>query len=440
MVVHAMAQSESKAPTMAQSRFHCNTCQVGFQDIDGLKEHYDGALHKENVRRRVANAPPLTQLQFAKRQSGEMAASTTASRAQYLCTVCDKRFATVQTLRTHLQSQKHKQRKAQQQLQKAEEEAAAAAKAEGAVHVDPTVAEGDDSPTAPLCPPCVTAAPPAPADGEKDGDTAPQSLPPAEASGADSPSTTSAALTSHDFWGRALPEPIGRLQETDELQPGDCLFSNLRFSSIDDSLCYMSLKYGFDLPLFDDISDLGGLMSYLCRKVDGCMCLVCGEFGKAFETRAAAQAHMVACGHTMIRLDDGEYSDFYSRLPPTEPAGDRLERNRETGRVTLPSGKELMPQDAPVQHRKKEMPLLDEVQQKRRQLLIQAKAAHVSVGALEQYRELRAERMKGYAGKAVRAEIKHTVREQNKYLMKLGVTGNKLHKKGYQGDYVGRTM
>eukprot|EP01062_Namystynia_karyoxenos_P059188 TRINITY_DN50621_c0_g1_i1.p1 TRINITY_DN50621_c0_g1~~TRINITY_DN50621_c0_g1_i1.p1 ORF type:complete len:424 (+),score=159.01 TRINITY_DN50621_c0_g1_i1:86-1273(+) len=393
--------------------YSCNTCGIVSGDLDDFKRHYDSDVHQENVRRRVAGLPPVSLAAFRRRQNrSEAASASAASRTAYVCTVCDKRFGTVQTLRTHLQSAKHKARKAAQEKRGTPASAASGAPASPASEGSPAVpAAAAEAPAAPAAAEAPAAAAAAPAAGRsEDG-----------------------------FWGRECPEPVRRLKEREDLQAGDCLFSSQRFASVDDALCYMALRYGFDLPRFDEIEDLSGLLAYLARKVNGCMCLVCGD-KRAFESRKAAQEHMLGVGHSMIRLDDYEYSEFYQHLPSADavPAGERLERFRqqETGVMVLPSGRRLAPQHAPPQHPRREQA---EEEAPQRRLMIEARAAHLTPDQMVRYQALRAPQ-KGYQGKKLRQEERQHHREAEKKLMQQGVSSNRFHRKGYQGDFVGRTM
>eukprot|EP00756_Hemistasia_phaeocysticola_P001172 Hpha_TRINITY_DN10838_c0_g1::TRINITY_DN10838_c0_g1_i1::g.23456::m.23456/K14816/REI1; pre-60S factor REI1 len=390
------------------SAFSCNTCDTHCRDLAALKAHYEDEVHQENVKRRVAGVAPLSQAQYRRRQRGEV--STTASQAQYVCKVCDKKFGSVQTLRSHLDSARHKAKKAQR---------------------DAASAGADASPVSP-----------SPASPEEQ--TSPQHADPlaeAEAAAAEEEKEVEEeeAEEMEPELEPYLPTPIGRVEsEDDDLQLGDCLFSSQRFASLEDSLCYMAIEHGFVLPLCDRVSDLEGLMAYLTRKLNGCMCLVCGD-RKFFDTRTAAQQHMKAVGHGMIVLHEGEYTDFYDTTPSlAPPAGERLEQMKDKdGRITLPSGRTLVAPSALPHQQERQLVVRTPVPQNLQQ---QAKRAHVSVQHLQKYKELRAMLEKGYLGKTLKQEQKRLVKDQMKYRMKVGVASNKLHKKGYQGDYVGRTM
>lgn len=390
------------------SAFSCNTCDAQCSDLAALKLHYEDELHQENVKRRVAGVAPLSQAQYRRRQRGDV--STTASQAQYVCKVCDKKFGSVQTLRSHLDSARHKAKKAQR---------------------DAASAGADASPVCPVCP--------SPASPEEQ--SSPQHADPlaeSEAVAAEQEKEVEAEESEAEL-EPYLPVPIGRVESDDlDLELGDCLFSSQRFASLEDSLCYMAIEHGFVLPLCDRVSDLEGLMAYLIRKLNGCMCLVCGD-RKFFDTRTAAQQHMKAVGHGMIVLHEGEYTDFYDATPSlAPPAGERLEQMKDKdGKITLPSGRTLVAPSALPHQQDRQIAIRTPVSEN---LALQAKRAHVSVQHLQKYKELRAMLEKGYMGKTLKNEQKQRTLEQMKYRMKVGVASNKLHKKGYQGDYVGRTM
>jgi len=392
--------------------FSCNTCNLQFRSLEELKQHYESELHQENVKRRVAGAAPLSQAQFRRRQQG--GASTTASQAQYVCKICNKKFNSIQTLRSHLDSAQHKAKKAEYEARKA---VFAQRNAGG----------------------CGTAcldSPEVPSPKHVDP------LPPAKEAEEEPEAVEEESEAEEDSLEPYLPTPLGRVPEDEDLQVGDCLFSNQRFASMEESLCYMAIEHGFVLPLCDRITDLEGLMAYLARKVNAGMCLVCGD-KHFYDTREAAQKHMKAVGHGMIMLHEGEYSDFYDATPSlAPPVGERLEKMKvKDGRITLPSGRKLVaPSALPNAGRQDRQLVVRSSAPAQQSLQQQARMAHVSVQHLQKYKELRAMLEKGHLGKTLRQEQKQRVKEQMKYRMQVGVASNKLHKKGYQGDYVGRTM
>eukprot|EP00755_Sulcionema_specki_P013211 Sspe_Gene.53368::Locus_29516_Transcript_1_1_Confidence_1.000_Length_1232::g.53368::m.53368/K14816/REI1; pre-60S factor REI1 len=374
--------------------FSCNTCNdVVSIDRQGLVTHYESAFHRENVNRRVNGLGPLTKAAFQKKQLESKPEEKQPT--VYMCRVCDKRFTSVQTLNSHLTSQKHKLRKASQK--------------DGASQA--------------------SGVPPSPAPVEKEVEVEP----------------SDDTLIS-DEYVEVCPgwETWEKVPLTEDLGETDCLFCNIRCPSHEDALCHMAQIHSFTLPLFDHISDIQGLMAYLSRKVNGCMCLVCGIDGKDYESRTAAQDHMRAVGHTMIQLNDGEYSDFYDvNLIDTAPIGETAGKG---GKLVLSNGNVVMSRhEIKNSRRKRDDDTVDDVKaiedvEKRAEMRLtqQARAAHLTVDAFKRYRALLELRQKG--GPAARRQERQYVKEQQKYRNKLATHQNNFHSKGYQGDFVGRTI
>eukprot|EP01061_Rhynchopus_euleeides_P037906 TRINITY_DN65216_c0_g1_i1.p2 TRINITY_DN65216_c0_g1~~TRINITY_DN65216_c0_g1_i1.p2 ORF type:complete len:372 (+),score=172.99 TRINITY_DN65216_c0_g1_i1:181-1296(+) len=369
--------------------FHCNTCGVEFRGRDEMKSHYEGDFHNDNVKRRVNGLVPLTSQAHGARSR----IATSVQSTSYKCTICDKRFATPQTLSSHLQSQKHKEKKAKMKLTREEQdgkEAAAAAPGADAAAADtplPTEESQD------------TASPPEPEEDE-------------------------------EWESSAVRVPDG-----EGLSSTDCLFCNLRAPTPEDALCHMAKTHHFTLPLADRVTDIPGLLSYLALKVNGGLCLVCGD-AKMFESRQGCQNHMVSQGHCMLKLAEGEYADFYDSTVPYEQgetAGSRASGTRiQTKGAVIVSKFEKKSHQVPMQVKSSE----DIPQEKK--MLAEGSKAHMTLVQMSRYKQLIEAREK-LGPREQRMDRNHQ-REQNKQRMRLGVHLNNLHGKGYQGDYVGKTL
>ncbi len=91
----------------------CTTCSVMFKDAQMQREHYKTDWHRYNLKRKVAEMPPVTLDVFqdkmdkhqekVKALSGEIAAPTG------YCVCCRKSFNTEKAYDNHILSKKHKQ-------------------------------------------------------------------------------------------------------------------------------------------------------------------------------------------------------------------------------------------------------------------------------------------------------------------------------------------
>ncbi|KAJ9448782.1 Cytoplasmic 60S subunit biogenesis factor [Diplonema papillatum] len=358
-------------------QYSCNTCGVVCADREALRRHYDGDLHADNVKRRVSGLVPLT----AQAHGVRSRCATSMQSLSYKCTICDKRFASPQTLNSHVQSQKHKELKAKRKLAKESEEGASAATASV---VDESTIDAEDT---------------------KDDD---DDLPLEEES-----------------WEQYAP----RVPESEDLDQTDCVFCNIRAPTLEDLLCHMAKAHNFTFPLQHLIVDIQDLVDSLISKVNTGVCLVCGEEGRAFETRLGVQDHMTAKGHQMLKLSTGDYNAHYSKLPefktPGGPEGDcPIE-------YQLPNGKKVFSKN---EIKMREAAPLDKDGEVQPRLL--AETTRHQVQSMPRYEQLLTNMERK---KEKRARKQHTY-EQQKQKMRFGVHNNCQHGKGYQGDYVGKTL
>ncbi|XP_068787553.1 cytoplasmic 60S subunit biogenesis factor ZNF622 isoform X2 [Struthio camelus] len=88
--------------------YTCITCRVAFKDADVQRAHYKTDWHRYNLKRKVADMPPVTAENFQERVLAQRAVAEEQNKvtATY-CTVCSKRFATFNAYENHLKSKKH---------------------------------------------------------------------------------------------------------------------------------------------------------------------------------------------------------------------------------------------------------------------------------------------------------------------------------------------
>eukprot|EP01060_Flectonema_neradi_P013689 TRINITY_DN2042_c0_g2_i1.p1 TRINITY_DN2042_c0_g2~~TRINITY_DN2042_c0_g2_i1.p1 ORF type:complete len:373 (+),score=69.41 TRINITY_DN2042_c0_g2_i1:53-1171(+) len=371
------------------STFNCNTCGVSFEGRDAMKAHYSGDLHRENVKRRVNGLVPLSQAALGARTHRT---TTSMATTGYKCKICDKRFATPQTLGNHMQSKQHRDKKAK--YQEAELRAKVMAELEA----------------------------------EEDEETE-ESL--------ESSEESANSLFDREPW-EATAEKVG---EEDKLTATDCLFCCIRAPDAESNLCHMAKAHNFTLPLADNVTDVEGLLEFLALKLNACVCLVCGLEKRQYDTRRACQDHMQAAGHNMIKLnDEDEYREFYDSTVPFDKRAPIGEGATADGTIVLKSGAtiksnfEYKSHQAPIQLK----PNLTAEEAKEQKLLTMQTKGHHTVVAMNRYRDLLDAREK--LGKKERNIERQAVRNQQKQRMRLGVHLNCLHGKGYQGDYVGKTI
>ncbi|CAL1530091.1 unnamed protein product [Lymnaea stagnalis] len=287
----------------------CLSCNVAFTDIALGRLHYKSEWHRYNLKRKVANLPPVPLENFQERQQLQEKQETDSSAVHEtcFCKPCNKAFSTPNALENHLQSKKHKELVSGPVKDKKKK----GNKKAKIHHVtsQPVEAPKEDA-------------------GEND---ATKSTPMDEDN------------SDVESWNSDDDNTIG-LEE--------CLFCSCISSSLENNVTHMSKSHGFFIPDAEYICDLEGLITYLGEKVGvGHICLWCNEKGKRFHSTEDVQRHMLDKGHCkMLHEGDAifEYADFFdysssypddvdSNVNPDEPVN-VLELESDGYFLTLPSG------------------------------------------------------------------------------------------------------
>lgn len=97
---------------VAMASYTCISCRVAFTDGEVQRAHYKTDWHRYNLKRKVADMPPVTAENFqervlAQRTAAEQQLSDAAATEG--CTVCSKKFSSANAYQNHLQSHKHQQ-------------------------------------------------------------------------------------------------------------------------------------------------------------------------------------------------------------------------------------------------------------------------------------------------------------------------------------------
>lgn len=92
--------------------YTCISCRVAFPEGELQRAHYKTDWHRYNLKRKVADMPPVTAENFQERVLAQRAAAEqqlSDAAATEGCSVCNKRFSSVNAYQNHLQSHKHQQ-------------------------------------------------------------------------------------------------------------------------------------------------------------------------------------------------------------------------------------------------------------------------------------------------------------------------------------------
>ncbi|XP_042372967.1 zinc finger protein 622-like, partial [Plectropomus leopardus] len=92
--------------------YTCISCRVAFADGEVQRAHYKTDWHRYNLKRKVADMPPVTAENFQERVLAQRAAAeqqASDATATEGCAVCNKKFSSANAYQNHLQSHKHQQ-------------------------------------------------------------------------------------------------------------------------------------------------------------------------------------------------------------------------------------------------------------------------------------------------------------------------------------------
>ncbi|EIW68690.1 hypothetical protein TREMEDRAFT_74139 [Tremella mesenterica DSM 1558] len=237
-----------------QPLFTCISCKVAFESPIEQRNHFNADWHRYNMKRRVANLPPVAADAFNDKviQYREQNAVRADPRS-LICVPCGKSFSNENSFRTHVLSRKHRDRETGAQA------------GHNSARIAPKPLEN-------------ATAPDVQDHGSNDGNVS----------------------DDDDLQGKLATARRG-------IRPSDCLFCPKRFQTVTSALSHMSHFHSFFIPRQEDLVDLPGLLSYLGEKiVIGNLCLYCPNGGREFGTIQAVRAHMIDKGHCKMAFESPE--------------------------------------------------------------------------------------------------------------------------------------
>ena len=302
--------------------FTCITCRVSFADSDIQRRHYKTDWHRYNLKRKVAEMPPVTAEVFQQKvlaQKAEVEAQQQSKTKSLHCQLCNKTFSSENAFSNHLGSKKHKDVEAN--------------KANKAKKQESLITESQFS----------------------------NNFKRKDSKETDPENTESENAESLSHNGDDDDDEDDDIEE-DTLEVTDCLFCPHHSVSLEENLKHMTRSHSFFIPDLEYVVDLKGLVTYLCEKVGmGNMCLYCNDKGKSFFSLEAVQSHMVDKGHTKMNYDGDavlEYADFYDFSssypdynPDEENEGDEIQGRESTLAVNEQTLELCLPSGAKIGHR-----------------------------------------------------------------------------------------
>lgn len=278
--------------------------------MDLQRAHYKSDWHRYNLKRKVAELPPVTASEFKQRLLAQQSKTAEEARdTSTRCGVCGKHFGTENAYTNHLGSKKHKEAeakmKAASSAENGDEVSIKNAKNKrdqakvDAYERQKMMREGAEKKK----------------EQTIEDNAASSSSPSSSSSRKGNKPAAPAQADDDEVMDDEEREAEWEDVEGEEIPPTDCLFCSRSSSSIEKNLHHMTLSHSFFLPNVEFIVDMEELLTYLGVKV-GCdfMCLWCNNKGKAFYSLDSVQRHMRDKGHSKMLYEGDaiyEYSDFY---------------------------------------------------------------------------------------------------------------------------------
>jgi len=403
------------------------------------KAHYKTEWHRYNLKRKVAELPPVTAENFKERaaaqkeqqQKAEQDTADTSCR----CRACGKSFSSANAHENHLKSKKHR-----------EAVATAAAHADASLPADVQFMNARNTEMSNRAGVAGQDAAEK-VDGMEKSEAGPSS---GKAAGKKSTARVEAEGASGGADECDMESDDGDSVESwtgDALGLEECLFCPHVSASLNKNVKHMTLEHGFFIPDIEYLIDLEGLITHLGEKVGELhMCLWCGEKSRVFTELKGVQQHMVDKGHCKLFIEGDatlEYADFYDyrkSYPDFKEGsgGERMEGDRDEDEdaddavpqpadLSEASGFQLvLPSGATVGHRT----LMKYYRQKLRpdrQLVLSRNTSALNK-VISQYKALGWTGTSGAAAQTKAKDIAYVRRFQAQQWTQLGVKGNRLQR------------
>lgn len=285
------------------SSYSCISCRVTFTDSELQRLHYKCDWHRYNLKRKVAELPPITQELFEEKliQQRNQQLDENKDNSQF-CSICSKSFSSQNAYMNHMKSKKHKLVESKKGIAGGKGQTVGGQDIHGILQRGANLDDHDDD----------------------------------------------------DEWEDIDEQEVD--EDSEAIPPTSCLFCHHDSISVEENIHHMTRFHSFFIPDIDYIVELENLIIYLGAKVgDGKICLYCNKRSRTFASIDAVQKHMRDKGHTKLDYEGDsamEYADFYdfsSSYPDFHPQEDEneeeltsepgsIEVDEDTMELVLPSG------------------------------------------------------------------------------------------------------
>lgn len=351
---------------------------MAFIDGDGQRDHFRSDWHRYNLKRKVAELPPVSREAFndlVTQVQSRTQQPTGDAQTKIPCRPCKKTFSNQNAYDNHIKSKKH-----MEVVSSREEEAKN--KKNLSHHANHKLEEAEE---------------------EEDDDE----------------DMEIEEIDSDEWEGEAV-----------ELL--DCLFCSHHANTLEDELHHMTEKHSFFIPELEYCVDVTGLITYLGEKIGcGFECIACKWTARRSPTLDSIRKHIIDKGHCKIVLEGEtllELADFYDYSSSYPDAGEGVASDEEVQQAVIQGdGFELvLPSGATIGHRSLCRYYRQKIDPNRRAVVVKKNAGTAFHSVMAKYRAL------GWNG-ATRADIVRKSRDlrfmvhvQSKHNVRLGVKANKL--------------
>ena len=304
--------------------YTCNSCSVAFRNSDAQRNHMRSDWHRYNLKRRIADLPPVSSDDYNEKvlaaQATNKAAADQASYVQ-TCATCRKTYYSERAFQNHIGSKAHKQREL------------ASLRGESLSVNGSTISKSESQPSEPRDPEAEAEFARV-VEGMKDASI--QEPPPVQRRPS-APSPDAPPKAEHPMSPEKVitTAPLSR-----------CFFCNYDSPNTKLSVAHMSKIHGFFVPEQDYLTELEELLKYLQAKIlTNNECLWCH---KLKGTADGVQTHMRDKGHCRIAFETeeemveiGQFYDFSSTYsdPEQEDSDTEMEEAKaKNGGVKLANG------------------------------------------------------------------------------------------------------
>ncbi|XP_054719707.1 cytoplasmic 60S subunit biogenesis factor ZNF622-like [Uloborus diversus] len=359
----------------------CIACKLLFSVPELHQEHYKSDWHRYNLKRRIAELPPLTEEEFEVKAEAFKANGDESNKKESLrCDSCHKHFSSKNAMDNHMKSKKHLEIKSAEIIQGKK-----------------TVALKTPSVAIKTSPP--------------------ENIPPADDASDDE------GWEDEDDGEWESCDEVDENIKTITIDTNDCLFCDHQSDSAENNVAHMTENHSFFIPDIECVKDLDGLIACLAAKIYvHHICLWCNGKGRGFKSVGSVRRHMFDKGHCKM-LYEGEalldYADFYD-YSSSDEANEQIDEDAlidllgdSDFELVLPSGTTLGHRSLSIYYKQNLKPVSSDNEKKVRKIM-------------QQYKAL------GYTGTSGPAAVKRArdivfmQKIKNKYNLKLAMKQNKF--------------